>query len=62
MNWRADILTLVSGDVSGAAGGFLGGKALAAGIWSLKTTDIREFGLGAHRAVDTRRSAAAPAW
>jgi tRNA (guanine37-N1)-methyltransferase len=36
----------------GPLGESLAGKALGAGIWSLKTTDIREFGLGAHRAVD----------
>jgi tRNA (guanine37-N1)-methyltransferase len=36
----------------GPLGESLAGKALASGIWSLNTTDIRQFGLGAHRAVD----------
>jgi tRNA (guanine37-N1)-methyltransferase len=36
----------------GPLGESLAGKAFAAGTWSLKATDIREFGLGAHRAVD----------
>jgi tRNA (guanine37-N1)-methyltransferase len=36
----------------GPLGESLAGKALDSGIWALKTTDIRAFGLGAHRAVD----------
>jgi len=50
--WRADILTLFPAMFPGPLGESLAGKALSAGTWSLKTTDIREFGLGAHRAVD----------
>jgi tRNA (guanine37-N1)-methyltransferase len=52
MSWRADILTLFPAMFPGPLGESLAGKALGAGIWSLKTTDIREFGQGAHRAVD----------
>jgi tRNA (guanine37-N1)-methyltransferase len=52
VSWRADILTLFPAMFPGPLGDSLAGRALAAGIWSLKTTDIREFGLGAHRAVD----------
>ncbi len=51
-SWRADVLTLFPAMFPGPLGESLAGKALGAGIWSLKTTDIREFGLGAHRAVD----------
>jgi tRNA (guanine37-N1)-methyltransferase len=36
----------------GPLGLSLAGQALAAGIWSLRTVAIREFGLGRHRAVD----------
>ena len=52
MSWQADVLTLFPAMFPGPLGESLAGKALAAGTWSLKTTDIREFGLGAHRAVD----------
>jgi tRNA (guanine37-N1)-methyltransferase len=52
MTWQADILTLYPSMFPGPLGESLAGKALASGIWSLKTTDIRQFGLGAHRAVD----------
>jgi tRNA (guanine37-N1)-methyltransferase len=52
MTWQADILTLYPSMFPGPLGESLAGKALAAGIWSLATTDIRQFGLGAHRAVD----------
>ena len=52
MSWRADILTLFSAMFPGPLGESLAGKALEAGTWSLKVTDIRDFGLGRHRAVD----------
>ncbi len=42
----------VSGDAPGLLGLSLAGQALAAAIWSLDTVQIREFGLGRHRAVD----------
>jgi tRNA (guanine37-N1)-methyltransferase len=52
MTWRADILTLFPAMFPGPLGESLAGKALAAGIWSCQTTDIRDFGLGKHRSVD----------
>jgi tRNA (guanine37-N1)-methyltransferase len=52
MTWQADVLTLFPAMFPGPLGESLAGKALAAGTWSLKVTDIRDFGLGAHRAVD----------
>ncbi len=52
MSWRADILTLFPAMFPGPLGESLAGRALEAGTWSLKVTDIREFGLGRHRAVD----------
>jgi tRNA (guanine37-N1)-methyltransferase len=52
MTWRADVLTLFPAMFPGPLAESLAGKALAAGIWSLRTTDIREFGLGRHRSVD----------
>ena len=52
MSWRADILTLFPAMFPGALGESLAGRALANQTWSLKVTDMRNFGLGRHRAVD----------
>lgn len=52
MSWRADVLTLFPAMFPGALGESLAGKALANQTWSLKVTDMRNFGLGRHRAVD----------
>jgi tRNA (guanine37-N1)-methyltransferase len=52
MTWRADVLALFPAMFPGPLAESLAGKALAAGIWSLRTTDIREFGRGRHRSVD----------
>jgi tRNA (guanine37-N1)-methyltransferase len=52
MSWRATILTLFPAMFPGPLGQSLAGRALSAGIWSLETRDIREFGQGAHRRVD----------
>jgi tRNA (guanine37-N1)-methyltransferase len=52
MTWRADVLTIFPDMFPGPLGQSLAGKALAENIWSLATTDIRDFGLGRHRSVD----------
>ena len=52
MTFRASVLTLFPEMFPGPLGVSLAGKALAAGTWSLETHDIREHGIGAHRAVD----------
>jgi tRNA (guanine37-N1)-methyltransferase len=52
MTWRAGILTIFPAMFPGPLGDSLAGKALANGVWSLATTDIRDFGLGRHRSVD----------
>ncbi len=52
MSWRADILTIFPSMFPGPLAGSLAGKALAAQTWSLRVTDIRDFGLGRHRSVD----------
>jgi tRNA (guanine37-N1)-methyltransferase len=52
MTWRADVLTIFPGMFPGPLSESLAGKALNTSVWSLKTTDIREFGLGRHRSVD----------
>jgi tRNA (guanine37-N1)-methyltransferase len=52
MTWRATILTLFPTMFPGPLGTALAGRALDRGIWSLDTRDIRDAGLGRHRAVD----------
>jgi tRNA (guanine37-N1)-methyltransferase len=50
--FRATILTLFPVMFPGPLGQSLAGEALARGLWSLDVGDIREHGLGRHRAVD----------
>ena len=50
--WRADVFTLFPAMFPGPLGLSLAGDGLARGLWSLSTHDIREHGLGRHRAVD----------
>ena len=50
--WRAAVLTLFPEMFPGPLGHSLAGQALEAGLWSLTTHQIRDHGLGRHRAVD----------
>lgn len=50
--WRASILTLFPQMYPGPLGLSLAGQALSAGLWSLDTHQIRDFGLGRHAQVD----------
>lgn len=50
--WAATVVTLFPGSFPGTLGLSLVGQALAAGIWTLDTVQIRDFGLGRHAAVD----------
>lgn len=50
--WRAAVLTLFPEMFPGPLGVSLVGQALDAGLWSLATHQIRDFGIGRHRAVD----------
>ena len=50
--WRATVLTLFPELFPGPLAASLAGEALSRGLWALDTVDIREFGLGRHRAVD----------
>ena len=50
--WRALVLTLFPEVFPGPLGISLAGQAHDAGIWSLDTIQIRDFGLGKHRQVD----------
>ncbi len=50
--WQARILTLFPEMFPGPLGLSLVGQALAGGLWRLDTHQIRDFGIGRHRAVD----------
>jgi tRNA (guanine37-N1)-methyltransferase len=58
--WRATIFTLFPAMFPGPLGHSLAGDALARGTWSLETRDIREQGLGRHRAVDDTPAGGGP--
>lgn len=50
--WRASVLTLFPEMFPGTLGLSLAGQALEAGLWSLQTHQLRDFGLGRHAQVD----------
>ena len=58
--FRATILTLFPAMFPGSLGQSLAGDALARGLWSLEARDIREHGLGRHRAVDDTPAGGGP--
>ncbi len=60
MAFAASILTLFPEMFPGPLGVSLAGRALAAGIWSLDVADIRDHGIGTHRAVDDRPAGGGP--
>lgn len=52
MTWRAELVTLFPEAFPGVLGLSLTGRALAEGLWSLRTIPLRDFGTGRHRNVD----------
>ena len=58
--WRATVLTLFPEMFPGPLGLSLAGDALARGVWGLETRQIREHGLGRHRAVDDTPAGGGP--
>jgi len=58
--FSATILTLFPAMFPGPLGQSLAGEALARGLWSLEARDIREHGLGRHRAVDDTPAGGGP--
>ncbi|MFD1882647.1 tRNA (guanosine(37)-N1)-methyltransferase TrmD [Paracoccus pacificus] len=50
--WTAQIVTLFPEAFPGTLGLSLTGKALADGLWNLRTIDLRGVGIGRHRNVD----------
>ena len=58
--WRASVLTIFPDMFPGPLGVSLAGKALAAGIWSLETLDIRAAATDRHRTVDDTPAGGGP--
>ena len=58
--WRASILTIFPEMFPGPLGVSLAGKALASGIWSLDTHDIRSSAADRHRTVDDTPAGGGP--
>ncbi|HEY4263840.1 MAG TPA: tRNA (guanosine(37)-N1)-methyltransferase TrmD [Micropepsaceae bacterium] len=58
--WRASVLTLFPDMFPGPLGASLIGKARGEGIWNLDVCDIRDHGMGRHRAVDDTPSGGGP--
>ncbi|HSE79494.1 MAG TPA: tRNA (guanosine(37)-N1)-methyltransferase TrmD [Alphaproteobacteria bacterium] len=52
MTWKAQALTIFPEMFPGPLAYSLAGRALTAGLWSLATTDIRDFALDRHKSVD----------
>lgn len=52
MSWDARVLTLFPEMFPGPLGDSLAGKAMASGLWSLRTIDIRDFAKDRHATVD----------
>ncbi|MGH6876886.1 MAG: tRNA (guanosine(37)-N1)-methyltransferase TrmD, partial [Rhizomicrobium sp.] len=52
MTWRATVLTLFPSMFPGPLDASLIGQARERGLWSLEIRDIRQHGIGRHRAVD----------
>lgn len=52
MGWAAKVLTLYPEMFPGPLGHSLAGRALADGLWSLETAQIRDFAPDRHRSVD----------
>lgn len=58
--FAATVLTIHPGMFPGPLGAALSGEALARGLWRLEARDIREHGLGRHRAVDDTPAGGGP--
>ena len=58
--FSATVLTLFPAMFPGPLGQSLAGEALARGLWSLEARDIRDHGIGRHRAVDDTPAGGGP--
>jgi tRNA (guanine37-N1)-methyltransferase len=60
MTFHVDVITLFPTLFPGPLDASLAGEALRRGIWSLQVHDLRDFGLGRHRAVDDTPAGGGP--
>ena len=60
MNFRADIITLFPDLFPGPLGISVPGRGLKGNLWSLKTTQLRDFALNKHKKVDDTPSGGGP--
>lgn len=60
MTWSAQVLTLFPGMFPGTLGQSLAGAALAKGLWTIETLDIRDFASDKHRSVDDSPAGGGP--
>ena len=58
--WAASVFTLYPEMFPGPLGASMSGTALSKGVWSLEAINIREHGLGRHRAVDDTPAGGGP--
>ena len=58
--WAASVFTLYPDMFPGPLGHSMAGTALERGLWALEVTNIREHGLGRHRAVDDTPAGGGP--
>lgn len=58
--WTASVFTLFPAMFPGPLGQSLAGEGLRQGLWSLSIHDIRDHGLGRHRAVDDTPAGGGP--
>ena len=62
MSWAATVLTLYPEMFPGPLGVSLAGRALAEGVWSLDTVQIRDFATDKQGPSTIRRPAAGRGW
>ena len=58
--WAASVFTLYPEMFPGPLGASMAGTALDKGVWALEAKNIREHGLGRHRAVDDTPAGGGP--
>ncbi|MGN6102522.1 MAG: tRNA (guanosine(37)-N1)-methyltransferase TrmD [Devosia sp.] len=60
MSWRADVITLFPELFPGPLGASVIGRGLGAGLWSLRTTNLRDFSVDKYRTVDDTPAGGGP--
>jgi len=60
VSWRADVITLFPDLFPGPLGASVIGRGLGEGLWSLQTTQLRDFATDRHRTVDDTPAGGGP--